>query len=402
MAKWKIIVITALSVLPLMAATMPANLTTRLAGTAAVFTLLCALAAWLFARYRDEVQDRHAQSLKRQATEMAESVSPISAMLKEKAQAIPVMNNQLTEVVRQTEAAALEIGDKFMNIVKRARSQAAKSAAAFSRFGDADKDEALLNLSRDALSGVIGSLGGVVKLSESTLRDMESIVGEVSEIRRILGDIEYIAAQTDLLALNAAIEAARAGEYGRGFSVVADEVRKLSERSNVAAVEIQKLITRVEQNIKGVYENTATSTSEFKTASTDAEDVVDEMLKKIDTAMTETRQELDELMLETETLAGDIGNIVVSMQFQDITRQRIEHVIEPLEALRADIEQSASSFSALGGRQDTGGAENSNWIGNLYTMESERQTLEETMGSTEPEEGTAETPAVDESNVSFF
>jgi hypothetical protein len=38
--------------------------------------------------------------------------------------------------------------------------------------------------------------------------------------RKIIENINGIAAQTNLLALNAAIEAARAGEYGKGLPVV--------------------------------------------------------------------------------------------------------------------------------------------------------------------------------------
>ncbi len=68
----------------------------------------------------------------------------------------------------------------------------------------------------------------------------------INESSRKIGDITSvingIAFQTNILALNAAVEAARAGEHGRGFAVVAAEVRSLSQRTTLAAKEIDSLI----------------------------------------------------------------------------------------------------------------------------------------------------------------
>ncbi len=69
-----------------------------------------------------------------------------------------------------------------------------------------------------------------------------SMIGEITEV------IKKIADKTNLLALNAHIEAASAGEGGKSFAVVANEIKEFARQSAIAADDIAKRISAMQEN----------------------------------------------------------------------------------------------------------------------------------------------------------
>ncbi len=290
---------------------------------------------------------------------------------------VPVLNKQLQEVVNQTESAALEIGEKFMDIVERARNQAKKSASivcSFAAGGDASEED-FVKLSKKALINEIASIKSISEVLKKTVDDMKLIISYADSIKQSVGDIEYLADQTNLLALNAAIEAARAGQHGRGFAVVADEVRKLADKSDLSAKEIRRIITKVDTETRNICARTELNVTESKQQSEKTETVVNSTLEALDSVLKDVETQVNDLTEDSKKLSSDIAAIVVSMQFQDITRQRIEHVIEPLNSLREQLQALSDNSHEI---YDSGSKAGQDlWLENIYTMESERKVLRE-------------------------
>jgi methyl-accepting chemotaxis protein len=378
---WRLLLIIVMLLLPFAVMSFISGTAFRVIITFVGIVGVAAVAYVLVSRRQRKMEYAHAEEVQRHLSELEMFFRPMTSLLKERTKLIPVMTNQLKEVTDHTEAAALDIGNRFMSIVQRARAQAGRAAGAFDRFAGQDSDRSLIDLSKTALLEVIGNLRTMSDVSRRSLEDIRSVTHSMGDIRTIVNEMEYIADQTNLLALNAAIEAARAGEHGRGFAVVADEVRKLSGRSNDAAYKIQSLISKVDSQIEGVYTSTERNSTESINNTAEAEVVVEDTLRRIDSVIEDTKADFKELTYETESLANDINTIVVSMQFQDITKQRIDHVVEPLLTFKSELEETLQKVRGIGDRmQEWESGRHIDWMKELYTMESERNVMRQTLG----------------------
>ncbi|VAV83995.1 hypothetical protein MNBD_DELTA01-453 [hydrothermal vent metagenome] len=318
---------------------------------------------------------------------------------------IPVLKGQLKAVMDQTEAAALDIGGRFQDIALKAGRQAemASSTMGGGDGGGVDESiEGLLGRTSDNLAGMAGVVDNATQSSFKAVSEMDDVSVKVQAIKEILEDIDFIASQTNLLALNASVEAARAGDAGRGFSVVAEEVSKLSDRSNLASDRIRSMIKDIEVQVDDASGRLRERAEKDVDSSKESKAGVEQLLESIMGAHDRIKGSVDELAVSSLDIADDISSIVTILQFQDSTRQRIEHVIEPLTELEADMQKIVEDSDGVSREElavslgeDIGG------LAKIYTMESERQMLQGGAGEDpESEEAVDEQDAA--SNVVLF
>jgi methyl-accepting chemotaxis protein len=187
---------------------------------------------------------------------------------------------------------------------------------------------------------------------------LDKVQGHIELVEQCIGRIDKINRTTNLLALNAMIEAARAGEYGKSFAVVASEVKELSHATNELAATMRGEIGAV---VEGLRHGSAILTEVARLDMTQQKQTkarLDGLLQ----GLLQHRGHMDALIRDVSGSAAaieqDIGRIVVGMQFEDRSKQRLHHVTDALSIL----DQALSERLSLAGESSSGPDVENHWL----------------------------------------
>ncbi|HEY2493293.1 MAG TPA: methyl-accepting chemotaxis protein [Paenibacillus sp.] len=207
----------------------------------------------------------------------------------------------------------------------------------------------------------ITNVNVAVEKSASMIQAMEA---KSSEINQIVNFISEIATQTNLLSLNAAIEAARAGEHGRGFAIVAEEVKKLAEQTTKATVNIDGILTEIQNSttdtsksiLKGI-EEVGKSVSQIEQVGDIFRSIVQEVVG-VSTQIEGMSAATEQLSASTEEVSASMNDIVgiargsleelktisKSTSEQHQSMEEISTASESLSQMAMELQEMVSKF----------------------------------------------------------
>ena len=270
----------------------------------------------------------------------SKSTSEVLASLTRNLSQISSATRRLTDdQLQQTDLAATGSNEMSQTIHEVADNAERAAAAAREVADSAERGKSTMATTQQR----IGQLAADIQKSSSVIQGLRA---ETESIGSVLDVIRGIAEQTNLLALNAAIEAARAGEQGRGFAVVADEVRTLASRTQESTEEINKMITRLQDQaataVKSMEENahnsenTAASSQQALDAISsisNAVNTITEMNLSIASAVEEQSAAANEISGNVVRIAESSGNIADNMRQADESSSKLAESSNTLVSL---------------------------------------------------------------------
>lgn len=273
-------------------------------------------------------------------TELAHETARRMAMkneLKDSRPYIDVMHNQIGDSLAESEREVLEVIRQIGILNEKAVKQRDHIAESI-KSGQELTDNTHLRVenNKQIIAAIDMQLETQTEEFRSNFERIEGLSHEVRALMPLIKVITSIAQQTNLLALNAEIEAARAGNAGRGFAVVANEVRKLAVNSTQAASDIS---TKIHSTCKRVDEELAGARESLQQH--EASGAMNQLMSDLGEMQSEfarNSQLLLDVITEVDANYGEsvnrLSHALGHIQFQDVMRQRMEHVQEALVEMR--------------------------------------------------------------------
>jgi methyl-accepting chemotaxis protein len=257
----------------------------------------------------------------------------------------PVLVAQLQHVNQQTESAALNIGHEFQQILLATESHSLQTQrlAESSAGGGSGAVTDVILAGVAELGGVVDAFAALGADGRRLVNEAAALVDRVKTIRKLVEEIDFIAGQTNLLAINASIESARAGEHGRGFAIIATEVRKLSDRSAGTASDIAALADPIMEGLQALHDGMSGATERDASHASRAANATS-TIRKITGEMATI---IESVQASSVQIASGVNKVVVALQFQDMTRQEIEHVAEGIQQLLERAEGRAPGLQQV-------------------------------------------------------
>ena len=366
------------------------SLVDALGAAAAVSMSIVAIHMLSIARYRDPNYgaENALRSARQEAVERAEAATEVGRSLDQVPHLNGILVGQLNAVTEQTEAAALGMAERLQavdSVVRNLDAVVRDFSRESSQIVEAANNRSARN--QDTLAALQTYIHKRLTNVSEEQEHVMTALNEAKSLSLFVNLVRDISKQTNLLALNAAIEAARAGETGRGFAVVADEVRKLAGQTDQAVLKINEGIDRVVETIESKFRE------QLDQKITDAEEGA---LRTVATQFDEVSRSYNELLDHENRILGviresssQLGDMfmetMASVQFQDVTRQQIGHVIEALERLDEHVKKLSGCLARQVAVSDIPAmTEQIDSLFESYVMQRERDEHHRRSGRTAP------------------
>ena len=305
---------------------------------------------------------------------MSASLRDVLGSIDEGAASVAATSSELAASAEEVTASAQEVTASVSELASGAATQT-QSIARLSEIAVRSAEHAahVAEHARDAGAATENAAAAAGRAAESAAAALERLatidaataravplVGELAAKAQSIGavtrTIQSIARQTNLLALNAAIEAARAGEHGRGFAIVAEEVRKLATGSASSLVDIDRIVTEMQEAAVGATSQMAA----MRDSVAGGEAVINSStaaLSEVEGRMRESRAAVGrivELAAEQQVHASDVAHevsaIAQATEGSAAAAEEMSAVVEEQTAAMTQIADSVHELSNVAAR----------------------------------------------------
>lgn len=259
---------------------------------------------------------------------------------------------KLIDLNNLTEKDFLTAGKELHAILTRSKQISETAISASELVNNQDAVEDIENLKR-----VFGLINEYFQQSQSKLHksaeDLLRMNALIDDVRSPLSSFSRIVKHLHILGISTKIENARVISSDNSFYLLAEDVEKMSLVIAAKSEDINKGLLVLRRLTESVHSKiTALKDREYEKAQgalDKTRDILAKLMEKKSTSATTAGRLAD----RSKDVSARISDVVSSLQFHDITRQQIEHVVETLNDVKvmgSSGEKKRNVVTALMGR----------------------------------------------------
>ncbi len=288
------------------------------------------------AEVRNDMTGAIADSFNFMIEQLRDIINNVQGATLEVSSSASQIQSTAVELVSGSESQATQIVDTTAAVDEMSISiqQVSENANLSASVGEQARANA--QIGSQAVKDTIAGMDRIRDEVETTAERLERLGASSREIGKITKLINDISERTSILAINASIQASEAGEAGRGFAVVAEEVERLSDRSALAARQINRLTSAIQDETSEVTSAMESTSREVARGSKLAQ---------------QAGERLNEIELVSNQLSDLIQSISQAAQQQARGSEAIAHSMNEIAGVTkqtaAGTKQATSSIGKL-------------------------------------------------------
>ncbi len=239
----------------------------------------------------------------------------------------------------QTEDAFLSVGSQLQNIYTRTMSISDNLTQVMNNFSS-DGQSQLTAKMRQITETSARFLGNFDTTSRYAVDHLGSVMQIVDELPATLKEFDRLVSQLRIMGITTRIETERLGLHNMGFEHLADEVTTLGESISKKAKEVQVSIRTIFGFVKVNEQNLVRLRSKHQGLQISVARNMNEDLQLLGEKHEVLVNVVENITRQSEDSVHSVNTIVGAIQFHDITRQQIEHVIDALKDLHTRLTNS--------------------------------------------------------------
>lgn len=245
------------------------------------------------------------------------------------------LDGSLTEINGSTEGVFLTIGSRLQELYARSSELAAQAAGVPGLLGGSRMTSATEGLAA-VLEKVQTALAASAETGDLALDALARVDGQLNEARAPLEGFGRIVRMLRILGVSTKIENARLGAAESGFGTLAEDARRMADAIESQVEEILDRVGHLRQVVAGEAGRATRLLAEHRAGVARVLEQAARSVADMREKAGQSGQVASQVADWTGQVNREVGEVVVAIQFHDITRQQIEHVAEAFRQAAAE------------------------------------------------------------------